>query len=165
MGRLCLSIGQTDNPRTYRVPLSFQVKQPETEDEFKQYYRLRWQLLRAPWKQPEGTETDSIEDRCFHVMAMDDVENVIAVARLQINSATEAQVRYMAVTESQQGRGIGRALMETMEDQAHRADCKQVILDAREASIGFYQALGYKTKEKNHLLFNEIQHYRMIKEL
>ncbi len=41
--------------------MSIRIKQPETEDEFRSYYQLRWKLLRAPWKQPEGSEIDEIE--------------------------------------------------------------------------------------------------------
>ena len=93
----------------------YRLKQPENETEFRRYYQLRWQLLRAPWKQPEGSETDDIEDLCFHIMALDKEEKVIAIARLQFNSGTEAQIRYMAVSPSYERQGIGRALINTLE--------------------------------------------------
>ena len=40
-----------------------------------------------------------------------------------------------------------------------------MVLDAREPATGFYEKLGYRITEKTYLLFNEIQHYRMIKNL
>jgi len=57
-------------------------------------------LLRAPWNQPEGSEVDDIEDQSFHLMAVDDNNEVIAVARLQFNSPTEEPLRYLAVASA-----------------------------------------------------------------
>lgn len=149
--------------------MRFHIKQPETEEEFKHYYQLRWKLLRAPWNQAEGSEVDDIEGQCFHLMAItanrDDTNKVIGVARLQFNSITEAQIRYMAIAKEHERKGIGHELIKTMEQQAKKACCKNIVLDAREPALGFYQKLGYEVVEKSYLLFGEIQHFRMIKEL
>ena len=144
--------------------MSFEIKQPETRDEFKRYYYLRWMMLRAPWNQPQGSEVDDIEDSCFHVMAVNNNE-VAGVARLQFNSKHEAQIRYMAVAREQERKGIGRELVKALEQHAQDSSCKTIVLDAREPAIGFYQKLGYKVVEESYLLFDEIQHYRMIKQL
>lgn len=149
--------------------MPFEIKQPETEEEFKRYYHLRWKILRAPWRQPEGSEVDNMEDSCFHFMAVDtgcEAKNkVIAIARLQFNSNAEAQIRYMAVTRSHERKGIGSKLVNTIERRAQNASCKNIVLDAREPAIGFYQKLGYRVISKSYLLFNEIQHFRMAKQL
>ena len=145
--------------------MSFVISQPDTEKEFKQYYHLRWKILRAPWHQPEGSEVDDIEDQCFHVIAVDEKNNVIAVARLQYNSDTEAQIRYMAVAREYERQGIGRKLVNALEQHAQDSSCKNIILHAREPAMGFYQKLGYRVIEKSYLLFDEIQHFRMMKEL
>jgi len=143
----------------------FFIKQPETEDEFSHYYHFRWKQLRAPWNQPEGSEADEIEDQCFHLMAVDDSDIVIAVARLQYNSDSEAQIRYMAVAKKFERQGLGRKLIEAMQRQAKNSSHKIIVLDAREPAVGFYQKLGYKVVEKSYLLFDEIQHYKMEKEI
>ncbi len=145
--------------------MSFVISQPGTEKEYEQYYHLRWKILRAPWNQPEGSEIDDIEDRCFHVMAVDEINNVIAVARLQFNSNTEAQIRYMAVAREYERQGIGRELINVMEQRAKKSSHKNIVLDAREPAVNFYKKLGYSVIEKSYLLFDEIQHFRMIKEL
>jgi predicted GNAT family N-acyltransferase len=160
MGCFCLRLFLVRNGG---VPLK--IIQPKTENDFKSYYQLRWDLLRAPWNQLKGSETDDIEDQCFHLMAVDDDSEVIAVARLQFNSETEAQIRYMAVIESYQRQGIGRRLIETMEKHASASACKKIVLDAREPAVGFYQRLGYSISEKSYLLFEQIQHFRMSKAL
>ena len=145
--------------------MHFHIKQPETEDEFKHYYQLRWEMLRAPWNQTEGSEVDDIEDQCFHLMAVDDNDKTIGVARLQYNSDTEAQIRYMAVAKNFERQGIGGALIVALEAQAKASGHKRIVLDAREEAVDFYQKSGYKITEKSYLLFDVIQHYRMVKSL
>ncbi len=143
----------------------YQIKQPESEAEFKRYYHLRWQLLRAPWQQPEGSESDDIEDRCFHIMVIDDADEIIGIARLQFNSINEAQIRYMAVSPSYERQGIGRALIHALEQRAKKSSHKKIILDAREPAVDFYKKQCYQIIEKSYLLFDEIQHFRMSKTL
>jgi predicted GNAT family N-acyltransferase len=150
--------------------MSFHIKQPSTEEEFEHYFNLRWQILRSPWNQPKGSEMDDLEAHCFHIMAVDDADNIIAVARLQNNTDSEAQIRYMAVNEKMERQGIGSALIQTMEQHVSEqwstsASTKKIILDARELAVGFYEKLGYKIVSKSYLLFGEIQHYRMEKTL
>ncbi len=145
--------------------MCFIIKQPQTKEELKHYYHLRWKLLRAPWNQAEGSEVDDIEDQCFHLIAVDENNEVIAVARLQFNSKAEAQIRYMAVARAYEKHGIGRALIKTMEQHASHSNCQKIVLDARQPAVGFYQKLGYELVKKSYLLFSEIQHFRMIKNL
>ena len=145
--------------------MCFHIKQPVTDDEFSAYFKLRWQLLRAPWNQPRGSEVDDMEDQCFHVMAVDENNNVTGVARLQFNSISEAQIRYMAVANEHERKGIGRQLINAIEDHANTSLCKEIVLDAREPAVGFYKRLGYEEIEKSYLLFGEIQHIRMKKTL
>jgi hypothetical protein len=52
------------------------------EDEFSQYYRVRWQTLRAPWGETEGSEKDERENETYHLAAF--INNqVVGVARIQ----------------------------------------------------------------------------------
>ena len=140
------------------------IKQPEKKKEFKQYFDLRWRILRAPWNEPVGSERDNIEDDCFHIMATDDGK-VIGVGRLQYNSSDEAQIRYMAVDEHYEGNGIGTSIVNALEQEAARTKHKLVVLDARKPAVGFYEKLGYKVTEESYLLFGEIQHFKMVKHL
>ncbi|MGB5457235.1 MAG: GNAT family N-acetyltransferase, partial [Gammaproteobacteria bacterium] len=137
---------------------------PESTEEFKHYYALRYRILRAPWGEPQGSEIDDIEDRCFHIMAMDD-QTIVGVGRLQFNSADEAQIRYMAVEKDYEGNGIGRIIVNALEQEAMDRNVNTVTLDAREPAVGFYQELGYSVKEKSYVLFDKIQHYRMTKQV
>jgi predicted GNAT family N-acyltransferase len=140
------------------------IKQPGSAEEFETCYELRWRLLRAPWGEPRGSEVDGIEDRCFHIMAMDN-HKLVGVGRLQLNSDDEAQIRYMAVEKEYEGSGIGRVIVNALEQEAINRNINSIMLDAREPAVGFYQKLGYSIEKKSYVLFDEIQHYRMIKQL
>jgi GNAT superfamily N-acetyltransferase len=132
------------------------------EDEFSQYFRVRWQTLRAPWGEPEGSEKDERENETYHLAAF--INNqVVGVARIQKNSPTEAQIRYMGVLEEYQGHGIGRLLVERLEEEARRKGFSRIILNARENAVAFYIVLGYEVVEESYLLFDSIQHYQMRK--
>ena len=140
------------------------IKQPRSPDEFKQYYQLRWRILRAPWGEPEGSEVDEIEEQCFHIMVTNN-EKTVGVGRLQFNSAVEAQIRYMAVEKTYEGSGIGRMIVDALELEAINKNVCTIMLDAREPAIGFYQKLGYNVEKKRYVLFDEIQHFRMTKQI
>jgi len=98
-------------------------------------------------------------------MACDDKGDIIGVCRLQMNSASIAQLRFMAVTENKQGTGIGKKLISFAEEKARQKGATTVILQSREIALEFYKKCGYGIKEKSFLMWNEIQHYLMEKKL
>ena len=142
------------------------VIEPLTPGEFKQYYSLRYKILRKPWGQPRGSERDNEDEISHHRMIIDETTgDAVAVGRLQINSKDEAQIRYMAVAEGYQGQGLGRNIVTTLEEIALDQRANRIILQARENAVQFYQSNGYEIMEKTHLLFGKIQHWMMQKEL
>lgn len=143
---------------------NLQVRAPGTDEEWRQYYHLRWSVLRKPWGEPEGSERDERDDETEHcaVIAGD---RVIGVGRLQMNDHEEAQIRYMAVDPDSHKRGLGRRIVEYLEDKARELGAARVVLDARQNAVGFYLVLGYNVTADSYLLFGEIQHYRMQKDL
>ncbi len=147
--------------------MNFSVKiiEPQTLKEFEAYYLVRFNTLRKPWGQPWGSEKDLQEHESVHAMAIDNTGSVLGVCRLQYNSSTEGQLRFMGVTEDARGMGIGKLLLEYLEKKAKHSGATTMILQARENAVPFYLKCGYSTKEKTHLLWGEIQHYLMTKEL
>jgi len=145
------------------------IRSPETEEELQQYYHLRWQLLRAPWGEPEGSEKDALEQQSHHFIAVSDNQmnssGIVGVARLQFNNQEEAQIRYMAVVPAFRRMGVGRTLIDALEQQAQVNGCRQIMLNARENAVAFYRALGYRTEGRSYLLFGTIQHYKMTKRI
>jgi predicted GNAT family N-acyltransferase len=141
------------------------VTSPQSKQDFVNYYQLRWEILRKPWGQPKGSEVTAEEDSCIHAMVLADSGEITGVARLQFNSSTTAQVRFVAVSQEAQGKGVGKMLMEYLENIARDKGAEEVVLDARENAVPFYKRINYQITEKTYLLFGEIQHYRMVKKL
>jgi len=141
-----------------------QIRSPESYEEWQQYYHLRWCELRRSWGQPEGSERDERDNDTEHCAVISQ-NKVIGVGRLQMNSHDEAQIRYMAVASEWHGRGIGRRIVEFLELRAREQGAARVILDARQNAVGFYLVLGYNVVADSYLLFGEIQHYQMQKDL
>lgn len=140
------------------------VTEPQTREDFEKYYALRYEVLRRPWGQPAGSERDGEEDSSIHAFVREDGA-VLAVGRLQFVNETTSQVRYMAVDPRQQGRGLGKALLSYLENKSKAAGRNTIFLHARENALPFYQSCGYAIKEKSHLLWGQVQHWLMEKEL
>lgn len=141
-----------------------QIISPQTEEDFEKYFELRWRILRKPWNQPPGSERDKDEDSSYHLMAIEN-NKALGVARLQFLDKTTTQLRYMAVDSKAEGKGIGRTLMEAVEDYARKHGARHIMLHARENATGFYQRLGFDIEAKSYLLFDSIQHFKMTKHL
>ena len=141
------------------------IIEPRSTEEFQRYYELRWKILRAPWNQPRGSERDSRDADSTHLMMIDNRDVVVAVARLHFNSIREAQIRYMAVAVEQQRRGLGSRMLQALEQKAAALGAACIVLDAREAALGFYVRQGYSAEGPGHMLYNCISHIRMRKTL
>ena len=142
--------------------MTIQVINPQSKAEWEIYYQLRWQILRAPWQQPHGSEKDAQEAESFHVMAMDG-SLPVGVGRLHANSQDEMQIRFMAVIEPRRGQGVGALLLAALEQEALRRQARSIVLQARLEAVEFYQAHGYHITGPGNILFGEIQHRYMQK--
>jgi predicted GNAT family N-acyltransferase len=144
---------------------AFKIATPTTSQDFEKYFQLRWEVLRKPWNQNKGTEQDDLEHSCIHKMILCDDDRVVACGRLQFNNEVEGQIRYMAVDGDFQGNGLGSLILEQLEVIAKENARKYIVLQARENALSFYKNNGYHEIEKSFLLYDNIQHYLMRKEL
>ena len=140
----------------------FECRAPKSQQEFEQYYHLRWKILRKPLNQIQGSERDELEAQSVHRAVFDVKGNVVAVARLHFSSMFSAQIRYMAVDDDFQGRGLGQQLVIALEQFAISLGINQVSLKAREQAVNFYQNLSYTNISFSHLLFGKIKHFKEI---
>jgi GNAT superfamily N-acetyltransferase len=139
------------------------VTEPVSEEDFVQYYRLRWEILRAPWQQPPGTERAPDDALAIHAMLLDETNRCGGVCRLHFENEEEGQLRFMAIREDLQKQGLGKLLLQYLEERARLAGRKYITLQARELAVNFYKRHGYQVIKKTHLLFGSIQHYQMQK--
>ena len=141
------------------------IVEPKSIEEFDSYFQLRWEILRKPWGQPKGSERDEFDSTGINRMVLDENGHSIGVGMLIINSVQEAQIRFMAVSENCQGMKVGTLLVDCLESIACGQKCSQIILQSRENAVKFYEKSGFKVIEKSYLLFGEIQHFLMQKNL
>ena len=95
---------------------------------------------------------------------MDNKEEVIGTGRLHFNNEEEGQIRYMAVSESIQRKGLGSAIVSELEMIAKKKGAREMVLNARENAINFYLSLSYKEIEP-YESDTGIPHTTMRKEL
>ncbi|MCU1233397.1 MAG: Histone acetyltransferase HPA2-like protein [Candidatus Solibacter sp.] len=142
-------------------PARLLIREPRSGVDFGLYYDLRWRILREPWTQQRETARDEYEDTACHIMAFCG-EQLVGVGRLHFNSADEAQVRYMAVEDGFQGKGVGSNILTELEKRAWERGARRIVLNAREGAVHFYERHGYERTEHASELFG-ISHWEMEK--
>lgn len=143
----------------------FTVKEAQNKNDIERILQLRYKVLRAPWNQPIDTATDAIEDKCINAYIEDKNGDVIACGRLQENENKIGQIRFMAVSDAYQGKGLGKLIVQHLEKRGNDLQLKSIELQARENAVNFYKSCGYSVKEKSFLLWGIIQHYLMEKDI
>ena len=141
-----------------------EIREPEIKKDFEKYYSLRWKMLRKPWHQPKGSERDIFDEDSIHIMAVDD-EIVVGCGRGHFNSKKQAQIRYMAVDERYQRKGIATSILKELEKRLIANEAKEIILKSREIAVPLYEKNGYKVFKKGEILFGEIRHFWMKKNI
>ena len=119
------------------------IKPPESKKEWQNYFIFRWELLRKPLGMSKESLEDDIEDSSYHLMGINDENDVIASGRVHFNNKKEAQIRYMAVKDSYKRKGIGSEIVIRLEDYATSKGAERMVLNARENALSFYLSLGY----------------------
>jgi len=142
-----------------------QISKPETPEQWGEYFDLRWRILRAPWDQPRGSEKDEFDEIADHVAVLDQEGRLLGVGRLHLNNEKEAQIRYMATEEDCRGLGVGRVIINKLEELARARGVERIVLNARDNVVGFYLRFGYTVIGPGPTLFGKVKHSKMEKRL
>lgn len=111
---------------------------------------LRDEVLRRPLGMRIADDKLSDEINQWHFGVSSGGE-LVACVILVPRSIAEGQLRQMAVSNEHQGSGVGRALVEQVEQQAWSRGIKHIMLHARATAIGFYERLGYACEGDEYL--------------
>lgn len=125
---------------------------------------LRNEILRKPLGLALLAEELEKEKDDVLMGAFEDDERLLGCCLLTKMDQTTIRLRQMAVPNSMQGKGIGRALMIFAENIARDQGYKRLTMHARKTALGFYQKLGYSVTG-NEFLEVTIPHYIMEKAL
>ncbi len=143
----------------------YTVKAAQNQEDIARILQLRYEILRKPWGQLIETATDGIELQSVNAFIENESGEVIACGRLQKNKGNIGQIRFMAVNNNYQGKGLGKLIVNFLEEEAKKMNMKRIELQARENALQFYKNSGYTIKEKSYLMWGVIQHYLMEKEI
>lgn len=131
--------------------------------EYHQMVTLRNDILRKPI----GIDllSDELEKEKDNLMigAFED-EQILGCCMLVQENYDTVRLRQMAVLNTLQGKGIGRALMQFAENLARDHGYKKISMHARKNAVGFYEKMGY-CKSGNEFIEITIPHFIMGKKL
>jgi len=131
--------------------------------EYQQMVNLRIEILRKPLGlsfDPKDLEKEK-EDVLMGAFEDDRMLGCCLLTRMDQHTM---RLRQMAVPNSMQGKGIGRALMIFAENIARDLGYKKLCMHARVTALGFYEKLGYTTNGEEFIAVT-IPHYIMEKSL
>lgn len=131
--------------------------------EYQQMVNLRNEILRKPLGLCFNEEELEHEKDDILMGAFED-DRLLGCCLLTPMEAGMVRLRQMAVPNSMQGKGIGRALMIFAENVARDHGYKKLCMHARKTAIGFYQKLGYAITGDEFLEVT-LPHFTMEKSL
>jgi thioesterase domain-containing protein len=143
----------------------YKIDIPTSEQDFEDYFMCRWKMLREPWKYPLGSEKDEYEQVSQHRMIRSPNGEVIAVGRVHMNSAEEAQVRHIAVEKVYQGKGLAKMLVASLEAVARAEGAVRIVTNSTQASIALFTSLGFIEQSGAPKELGEQQRQQMAKKL
>lgn len=113
-----------------------------TRDELAALLALREVVFVQEQAVPPELERDGLDDTATHFVARGPDGAVIGAARMRV-VAGAAKAERVAVRADRRGQGVGAALMRALEGEAARCGVSEVVLNAQESAIPFYEGLGY----------------------
>lgn len=91
----------------------------------------------------EELEYDEHDETATHFVAYDG-DDPVGAARLREYEPGVGKVERVAVLESRREEGVGRAVMEAVEERARTSGLESLKLHSQTRAAGFYRSLGYE---------------------
>ncbi len=132
----------------------------------RQELQLRYKVLREPLGMPEGSEWFPFERDCLHGVVVDQ-KGVVQGCSMMYPLPEKpgvGRLLQVAVREDARGAGIGRMVVQYMEEQGREVGLESILVHAREVALGFWLAMGYAIKGEPFVEVG-ITHYEMVKPL
>lgn len=123
----------------------FDVRVADTERERDDAFAVRRTVFVEEQGVDEELEYDDHDETAVHFVAYDGSEP-IGAARLREYENGVGKVERVAVLESRREEGVGRALMETLEERADALGFATLKLHSQTRAAEFYRGLGYEQR-------------------
>ena len=131
--------------------------------EYRQLVKMREEILRKPLGLSFTEDELAVEKNNLFIAAFEDDE-MLGCCMIVEENPEKAQLRQIAVLNSLQGKGVGRALILFAENLARDRGYKTMFMHARKNTTSFFEKMGYKTCS-NEFIKLTIPHIEMEKEL
>jgi predicted GNAT family N-acyltransferase len=139
------------------------VRLAESEQDRKLCLSLRWTVFVEEQGVAPSMEVDE-HDRKDAVHALALWNGVPAgTGRIVLEDPATAKIGRMAVIDDVRGRGVGRALLAFLEEQARARGAKKLVLWAQVQARPFYEKAGYRTVSEEPFDDAGIAHVAMEK--
>jgi predicted GNAT family N-acyltransferase len=138
-----------------------------TKDSLREALNIRMKVFVEEQGVPRDLELDEYDETpssCRHFIVGDD-SGPIATGRWKEYEPGVAKMQRIAVLQPYRGMGVGRLLLQGMEEDARRSGYTESLLDAQCTAEAFYEKLGYVTESTEPFLDADILHVRMRKNL
>ena len=120
-----------------------QVRHARTPDEIDNCLRLRWTVFVEEQGVRPSEEVDS-RDHTDAVHALALLDGIpCGTGRFIFEATGVAKIQRMAVIDDARGKGVGKALLLFLEDEARVAGASSFTLDAQVQARPFYEKAGY----------------------
>lgn len=123
---------------------------------------LRHRTLREPLGRTFDPDEFAFELESLHLLALDKGQVVGCV--LFAPEGRGGRLYQMAVDTDYQGKGLGQALVQHLEQELTKEGYREVVLHARQTATPFYAKLGYEFCSEEYLEIG-IPHRNMRKDL
>ncbi|KAG0196749.1 hypothetical protein BGX28_009794 [Mortierella sp. GBA30] len=124
--------------------MSYTVRFVETPEDLAKCHEVRYKVFSEEQGYDRTIEVDEIDPECLHWVAVDQNGQGVGTLRLYKYSPTLGKVGRVAVLLSTRGTGLGRLLMEAMEQYViENMQLEKLGLSSQVPRKGFYEKFGY----------------------
>lgn len=113
-----------------------------TSDALEAAFSLRYRVFVEEQRVPLDLERDGLDEQARHAVLLEG-DRAVATGRLMIG-AEAAKVQRVAVAPERRGEGLGRVIMEALEEVARQAGAPVARLASQVGAVPFYERLGYR---------------------
>ncbi|MDD2472948.1 MULTISPECIES: GNAT family N-acetyltransferase [unclassified Methanoculleus] len=134
-------------------------------EKYEQTVLLRDKVMRKPLGLSIKNDDLSFE-RYATVLAVFESDTILGTGTFVSEDEGTAKIRYLCVDPELQKSGVGRAIIEDIEQRSKRHGIRKICLESRVTAMGFYKNLGYREYGDTYLM-NEapVDHIWMEKKL
>ncbi|UUZ94227.1 GNAT family N-acetyltransferase [Paenibacillus sp. P25] len=145
-----------------------EVVQVKTEKQLKECFAVRIKVFVEEQQVPTDLEMDEYDaspESCRHFLIQNEEGEAVAAARWRMYDDRTAKLQRIAVLAPYRGHGLGRLIIQAMEEDIKAQGVPAVILDGQVQAEPFYRKLGYEVISEEPFLDAGIWHVRMRKAL